>query len=101
MAFTYLILNLIFIAGVLAFFWRSLRRPGRVWWLSFLALLLLTLVFDSLMLALGFFSYDTTKLTGIYVGLAPIEDFFYAILAAMLVPLLWKKFEPRSKEKRS
>jgi len=36
--------------------------------------------------------YDTSKLLGVYVGYAPIEDFFYAILAAVLVPWAWNRF---------
>ena len=98
MAFTYLILNVVFIGLILVVFHRDLKRPTQTWWLSFAALLLLTLIFDSLMLSLGFFSYDTSKLLGIYIAQAPIEDFFYAILAAIVAPLLWRRFGNDKKE---
>ncbi|WP_439592342.1 lycopene cyclase domain-containing protein [Microbacterium sp.] len=50
------------------------------------ALFLLTAVFDNLMIAAGLFTYPDEHLSGLRVGLAPIEDFSYAICAAFLVP---------------
>jgi lycopene cyclase domain-containing protein len=49
-------------------------------------------VFDSLIIAAGIVGYDTAKILGIYIGTAPIEDFMYALLAAVIVPALWKGF---------
>jgi lycopene cyclase domain-containing protein len=99
MAFTYLILNLVFIACVVALCIRYIRKPSITWLVTLGALLLLTLIFDNLMLWADLFRYDTSKLLGFYVGLAPIEDFFYAILAAIIVPVLWKRFA-KHKERR-
>jgi len=92
MAFTYLILNSVFFVLALALAWRSLRRPTRTWWITLGALLILTFIFDNCMILLGFFHYDTTKLLGLYIGSAPIEDFFYALLAVLIVPALWRRF---------
>lgn len=95
MAFTYLILNFIFIALCVAILWRIVRKPNKTWWITLIALLLLTLVFDNIMLWAGLFEYNTDKLLNLYIGLAPIEDFFYAILAAILVPALWQIFSTK------
>ncbi|WP_199182396.1 lycopene cyclase domain-containing protein [Cryobacterium sp. Y11] len=51
--------------------------------------LLLTAVFDNLMIAAGLFSYDPQHISGLFVGLAPIEDFAYPVAAAVLLPALW------------
>lgn len=56
------------------------------------AILLLTLVFDNLMILANLFSYNPEKLLGIYLYKAPIEDFFYVVLAVLIVPALWQRF---------
>ena len=52
------------------------------------ALCVLTAIFDSAIIAAGIVSYDDAKLSGIKVGLAPIEDFAYSLVAAVLAPAL-------------
>ncbi|HBH77899.1 TPA: lycopene cyclase domain-containing protein [Candidatus Saccharibacteria bacterium] len=86
---TYLILNLAFlvIAGIMLH--RHLKKPSHSWILMLLILLLLTAIFDSMIIAAGIVGYDQGKLLGVYIGRAPIEDFFYALLAAVVVPALW------------
>lgn len=56
---------------------------------TFVTVAVFTAVFDSLMIALGLFTYDPAHLAGVYIGLAPIEDFAYVALAALLLPALW------------
>jgi hypothetical protein len=34
-------------------------------------------------------AYDPAKILGIMVGFAPVEDFAYAIVAIVLVPVIW------------
>jgi lycopene cyclase domain-containing protein len=53
-------------------------------------MLILTAVFDNLIILAGIVDYDATKLMGIYVGVVPIEDFAYTVVAVMLVPAIWK-----------
>lgn len=89
--FTYITLNIVVLAIIGAIFYKRATIPSRYWWLMITVLLLLTAIFDSLIIATGIVAYDTSKLLGIYIGIAPIEDFFYAILAAILIPLLWHK----------
>lgn len=99
MAFTYLILNLVFLVLAIVLLWRWLRKPTSAWKITLLGLLTLTLFFDNLMILAGLFSYDTTKLLGWYIGLAPIEDFFYAIMAAIIIPALWDAFSHSNNSK--
>jgi lycopene cyclase domain-containing protein len=52
-------------------------------------LVLLTAVFDSLMIAAGLFDYADAPLLGPRLGLAPIEDFAYPIAALLLCSAVW------------
>lgn len=52
-------------------------------------LVVLTAVFDNVMIAAGLFSYPPEHLSGLRIGLAPIEDFSYAVCAAFLVPAVF------------
>lgn len=66
------------------------RRPSARWWaavgLTAASLMVLTAVFDSIMIAADLFRFDESALTGIHVWLAPIEDFAWPIAAAILIP---------------
>ena len=71
------------------------RRPGNPWpdpravGMTALALFVLTAVFDNVMIGMGLFHYSPEHLTGLRIGLAPIEDFAYPLAAAVLLPSLW------------
>lgn len=93
--FTYIMLNIIFIAIVVVSLNIRPLRPSKPWLIMFVSLIILTLVFDSLMIALGFFYYSPDKILGVMIGSVPIEDFFYAILAALIIPAVWYKREKR------
>ena len=62
--------------------------------ISLLALgtLLVSLVFDNLIVGLKIVAYDPNKILGIRVPTAPIEDFGYTIVGVILVPVLWNFF---------
>lgn len=92
---TYIILNTLFLAAILVLFNVRPRKPSTPWLLMFVSLILITLIFDSLMISLGFFYYTPEKILGVIIGKAPIEDFFYAILAAIIIPALWYKLEKK------
>lgn len=98
MAFTYLILNSLFLIGVVLLFRKQLSKPSKTWWLMLVALLILTAIFDNIMIGAGIFWYEPTKILGIYIGLAPIEDFMYAVLAAIVIPALWRYHQPKNEE---
>ena len=61
------------------------------------ALIVLTAVFDNLMIAAGLFTYPPEHLSGLRVGLAPIEDFSYAVCAAFLVPAVFTLLTPKER----
>jgi lycopene cyclase domain-containing protein len=66
------------------------RRPS--WGAVVLAgavLLVLTAVFDSIMIAAELFSYAPDLISGLRVGLAPVEDFAYPLAAVLALPALW------------
>lgn len=87
---TYIILNCIFLAG-LALWWLIAKPPvhTRSLLVTLAVVLIFTAVFDSLIVGLGIVAYDYEKTLGLFIGTAPIEDFFYAILAVLLVPAVW------------
>ncbi len=84
---TYLIVNLVFIAAIVLLL--RVRKISKVIVMTGIALLLLTLIFDSIIVGFDIVGYHADKIVGVYIGRAPIEDFFYAILACILVPTLW------------
>lgn len=52
-------------------------------------LLALTAVFDNVMIAAGLFSYNPDRISGAFIGSAPLEDFAYTLAAVLLLPALW------------
>lgn len=84
------ILNLTVITVVAALCVRPLRRMAAgPLLLTALVISVLTLVFDTAMIAADLYVYDAAKISGIYVWGAPIEDFAYAIVASVAMPVLW------------
>jgi lycopene cyclase domain-containing protein len=65
------------------------KRPTKRILLTVGILIVMTAIFDSIIIALGIVDYNPDKILGLYVGNAPIEDFFYAILAVLIVPVIW------------
>ncbi len=80
-------------------FVKKFQKPSKNWWITLAIVLVLTLIFDNLAIWAGFFSYAPERILDIHIGLAPIEDFFYAILVCMLVPLLLTRFASTEKRK--
>jgi len=94
----YLLLNLIFM--LLAFVVVNAFARKTPWPLVFRTMgfmLLVTLVFDNIIIGLGIVDYDVSKLSGIYLGLAPIEDFAYTVVSVITVASIWLKFSGREK----
>ena len=100
---TYALLVLPFAALTLTVSLLTVRRPrfGRRMAASGIAaavLVVLTAVFDNLMIAAGLFTYPEEHLSGVRIGLAPVEDLSYAVCAAFLVPAVFALLTP---ERRS
>lgn len=85
---TYLALNAIFL-GALAILAIPVakRLPWRAIGLATAALLVITAIFDNLIIGLGVVAYDPSKISGMKLGLAPIEDFAYSLAAPLLISL--------------
>lgn len=90
---TYWALNAIFLAAVAAVAVVAvLSKRGPRWASVGLVLgvvLLMTAVFDNVMIGVGLVGYDAAKISGAFIGIAPLEDFAYAIAAVVLLPSLW------------
>ena len=64
--------------------------------LAAIVVLILTAVFDNVLVATGIVGYDPALISGAKVGVAPLEDFAYAIAGLVLLPSLWSLLSPRS-----
>ncbi len=90
---TYWLLNLPFLAvvAVVALAAILARRAPR--WravgLTAIVVLVLTAVFDNVLVGVGIVGYDRDLISGVFVGVAPIEDFAYAVAAIVMLPSLW------------
>lgn len=65
------------------------KTPWKLVGLTLLATTVLTAIFDSVIVGTGIVAYDSTKILGVMIGLAPVEDFAYTIAAALLIPAVW------------
>jgi lycopene cyclase domain-containing protein len=88
---TYLILNSLFtITAILVGLWLYPRRLRRVALIALGPMLLATAVFNNLIVGFGIVAYDPDKICGVFIGVAPIEDFCYSVAAVWLVPAIWR-----------
>lgn len=99
---TYATLALIFLvpAVVVAILATVRRRLGFRWWtltaVTVAVLLVLTVVFDSIMIAADLFRFEESALAGVRVWRAPLEDLAWPVAAGLLMPSLWELLAPRS-----
>lgn len=83
-------LNLVFLGlvAVLLIVTAVVRR-GRLPWLpmglTLLSTLVLTAVFDNVIISVGLVAYDDALLSGVRIGIAPIEDFAYTVAVVVIV----------------
>lgn len=63
-------------------------------------LVLVSAVFDNVMIGMGLVGYDSRAISGAFIGLAPLEDFAYPVAAVVLLPSLWMLL-PNAKERRA
>lgn len=95
---TYWALNAVFLGVVAAVALAAVlsRRAPR--WASIALVmgivLVMTAVFDNLMIGVGLVGYADDKISGAFIGIAPLEDFAYAIAAVILLPSLWCLLAP-------
>lgn len=97
---TYLLISLPFlILGVVLWMWRRNSAPHQlaVTAIVTVILLVLTAIFDNLMIWAELVGYGDAQRLGLQIGLVPIEDLFYPLFVALIVPAFW----PGRKKARS
>jgi lycopene cyclase domain-containing protein len=96
---TYFVMNVFFLVPllVIALFMRK-QLPWRAIFWATGALLIITAVFDNLIIGTGIVAYDEALISGIKIGLAPIEDFSYSLAGPLLIAILSKVFGLDDKE---
>ncbi|KQR20245.1 lycopene cyclase [Agreia sp. Leaf335] len=102
----YWTLNAIFLAVVaLVAIGAAMRiRSTRPWVaiaITLGVLLVMTAVFDNVMIGVGLVGYEPSLISGAFIGIAPLEDFAYAVAAAILLPSLWMLLPARERESRA
>jgi len=97
---TYTLLNIVFLAAVaLVGVAAVLARRSPEWraiGLAAILMLTLTAVFDNVIIGTGLVAYDDALISGVRIGVAPIEDFAYAVAALVLLPAVWELLPRRS-----
>lgn len=95
---TYWALNAIFLSVVLVVALVALRR---VRWpavgITLAIVLVMTAVFDNVMISVGLVAYNESLISGAFIGVAPLEDFAYAVAAVVGLPSLWALLERKSR----
>ena len=95
---TYWALNAIFLAVVAAVAIAAVltKRPPR--WaavgITLGVVLVMTAVFDNIMISVGLVAYNESLISGAFIGAAPLEDFAYTIAAVVGLPSLWVLLGP-------
>jgi lycopene cyclase domain-containing protein len=86
-------LNALFLAAVAIVAVIALVRHRSPRWIAVVVsgviLLLMTAAFDNIMIGVGLVGYNRSLISGVFIGIAPIEDFAYALAAIVLLPSLW------------
>ncbi|MDZ4045372.1 MAG: lycopene cyclase domain-containing protein [Rhodoglobus sp.] len=94
---TYWLLNAVFLAPVIVV---AVLAARRVRWaaigLTAALLLVMTAVFDNIMIGVGLVDYDPRFISGVFIGVAPLEDFAYALAAIVGLPSVWHLLAPRA-----
>ena len=116
---TYLWLNVVFLVAVFVFWVVAMAVHGRrarrriaagevtatprprrrmaALFLTLAVLVALTAIFDNVIVGLGIVGYDEAKISGVLVGVAPLEDFAYTVAAVFGLPALWMLLPSRTK----
>jgi lycopene cyclase domain-containing protein len=88
---TYLLLNIVFFISLVMFMPKKFSKPGHAWLYTLIGIFILTAIFDPLLVSFHIIGYTASKILGVKWFGAPIEDFFYALYAACIIPLVWNK----------
>ena len=97
---TYFVLNLLFVAiALVGFLVQVAKKHWGLYAITLLPMLLITAIFDNAIIFGKIVAYDETKISGLLIGLAPIEDFAYTVAAVLVVPTVWWALGKQSEKK--
>lgn len=93
---TYLEINFWFLLVALIVAVRFRKRIAlKPFAVTLFAMLAMTAIFDNLIIAAGIVDYDESKILGLKILLAPVEDFAYTIAGVLLIPAIWNSLRSR------
>ncbi|PFG30635.1 lycopene cyclase domain-containing protein [Paramicrobacterium agarici] len=69
------------------------------WAITVSALVALTLIFDNIMMAAGFFDYGTSQISGLRIGLIPAEDLLYPLAGSLFIAGLSSLISPERRDR--
>ncbi|GAB2500254.1 hypothetical protein CATRI_02905 [Corynebacterium atrinae] len=84
---TYLLISIPFL--IVGFAFALWRRQFLVTAIVATVLIALTIIFDNLMIWAELVGYGDAQRLGLHIGLVPVEDLFYALVVALIVPAVW------------
>ena len=100
---TYWALNAFFLLAVVLLAAAAVllrRSPGlKPVAVTMLVLLVMTAIFDNIMIGVGLVAYEPSLISGAFLGIAPLEDFAYAIAAVIGLPSLWMLLERKGDDR--
>jgi lycopene cyclase domain-containing protein len=94
----YLTLNLLFLGLSLLALLLVPKNRWPAYLVGMVPMFVITAIFDNLIVAARIVGYDSSKITGIMIGIVPIEDFAYTIAAVLIVPSVWSAMLNRKKK---
>ncbi len=95
-------MNTLFVLPILIWYFARFRasriRPDSI---ALAILMLMTAVFDNLIILAGIVSYDESTLSGLKIFVAPIEDFAYTLVLVPLIALVQSYFSQWQSRRKS
>jgi len=90
---TYWAINAIFLGLVAVLVVVAVLRRRVPHWravgITAVVLLIMTAIFDNIMIGVGLVAYNPDLISGVFIGIAPLEDFAYTVAALFMLPALW------------
>jgi len=97
---TYWLMNIPFLLAALVVTAAAValrRRPQAAPWLIAAGVMMvLTAIFDNAIIGFGLVDYDDALISGLRIGVAPVEDFAYTVAALLMIPALWHLLGPKT-----
>lgn len=102
---TYTLINTVFLGTALIVFLLVERRRFSAYRMRALGIttaimIALTIVFDNIMISVGLVEYGDEQISGIRLGVMPIEDLSYTVFALLALPALWTALAARRHRRR-